>query len=57
MEAEYVVVTEASKEMISLQWFMYELGKKHETSRLYCDNQSAIHIAKNLDFHSKTKHI
>jgi hypothetical protein len=56
-EAEYVVATEASKEMIWLQRFMEELGKKQENSRLYCDSESAIHLAKNSTFHSKTKHI
>jgi hypothetical protein len=54
-EAKYVSVTEASKEMIWLQRFMEELGKKQENSRLYCDNQSVIHLAKNSTFHSKTK--
>jgi hypothetical protein len=33
-EAEYVAATEASKEMIWLQRFMEELGKKQENSRL-----------------------
>jgi hypothetical protein len=56
-EAEYVAATEASKEMIWLQRFMEELGKKQENSRLYCDSESAIHLAKNSAFHSKTKHI
>jgi hypothetical protein len=56
-EAKYVAATEASKEMIWLQRFMEELGKKQENSRLYCDSQSAIFLAKNLAFHSKTKHI
>jgi hypothetical protein len=57
IEAEYVVATEASKEMIWLQRFMEELGKKKENNRLYCDSESAIHLAKNSAFHSKTKHI
>jgi hypothetical protein len=57
MEVEYVVATEASKEMIWLQRFMEELGKKQENNRLYCDSQSAIHLAKNSTFHSNTKHI
>jgi hypothetical protein len=57
MEAEYVFSTEASKEMIWLQRFMEELGKKQENNRLYYDNQSAIHLAKNSTFHSNTKHI
>ena len=56
-KAEYVAITEASKEMIWLQTFMEELGKKQEDNRLYCDSQSAIHLAKNLAFHSRTKHI
>jgi hypothetical protein len=36
---------------------MEELGKKQENNRLYCDSESAIHLAKNLAFHSKTNHI
>ena len=57
MEAEYVVKIEASKEMIWLQRFMEELEKKQENNKLYCDSQSAIHLAKNSAFHSKTKYI
>ena len=56
-EVEYVVATKASKEMIWLQRFMEKLGKKQENNRLYCDSESAIHIAKNSAFHLKTKHI
>ena len=56
-EAEYIVVTEASKEMVWLQSFLEELGKKQEDNVLYCDSQSAIHLAKNPSFHSRTKHI
>ena len=36
---------------------MEELGKKHENTNLYSDNQSAIHLTKNSAFHSRTKHI
>jgi len=57
IETEYIAATEASKEMIWLHRFMEELGKKQENNRLYCDSQSAIHLAKNSAFHSKTKHI
>jgi hypothetical protein len=56
-EAEYVAAIEASKYMIWLQSFMEELGKKQENSRLYCDNESAIHLAKKSAFHSNTKDI
>jgi hypothetical protein len=56
-DVEYVAAIEASKEMIWLQRFMEELGKKQENSRLYCDSESAIHLAKNSAFHSNIKHI
>jgi len=56
-KAEYVVATKANKEMIWLQRFLDELGKKQELGRLYSDNPSAIHLAKNSIFHSKTKHM
>ena len=36
---------------------MEELGKKQENYRLYSDSQSAIHLANNSAFHSRTKHI
>jgi len=37
MKLEYVVGTEDSKEIISLQRFMDELGKKKEMESLYTD--------------------
>ncbi|KAD1365130.1 hypothetical protein E3N88_42941 [Mikania micrantha] len=56
-EAEYMAAAKASKELIWLKNFLEELGKKQPNSPLYCDNQSAIHLGKNLVFHGKTKHI
>ena len=56
-KAEYIAATEASKEMIWLQRFMGELGKEHDKGTLYSDSQSAINLAKNSAFHSRTKHI
>ncbi|KAE8730100.1 hypothetical protein F3Y22_tig00003041pilonHSYRG00846 [Hibiscus syriacus] len=56
-KAEYVAVTEASKEMVWLQSFLEELGKKQENNVLYCDSQSVIHLVKNPSFHSRTKNI
>ena len=56
-KAEYVVVTEASKEMIWLQQFLEELGQKQGKGVLYCDSQSAIHLAKNPMYHARTKDI
>ena len=56
-EAEYVTATETGKEMIWLHGFLDELGKKQEIGILHSDSQSAIFLAKNLVFHSKSKHI
>ena len=56
-KAEYVAVTKAGKEMIWLHGFLDELGKKQEMGILHSDNQSAIILAKNSTFHSKSKHI
>jgi hypothetical protein len=56
-EAEYVATTKASKEMIWLQRVMEELGKKQENIRLYCDSESATHLAKKSAFHLNTKNI
>jgi hypothetical protein len=54
---EYVIATEASKEMIWLQRFIEELGKKKDNTRLYFDSESVIHLANKSSFHLNTKNI
>ncbi|KAE8732040.1 F-box/kelch-repeat protein [Hibiscus syriacus] len=56
-EAEYMVVSEAVKEAIWLNGLMEDLGVVQSYISLYCDSQSAIHLAKNQVYHSRTKHI
>ena len=56
-EAEYVAATEACKELLWLKRFLQELGFKQQRYVVLCDNQSAIHLAKNSMFHKRTKHI
>lgn len=56
-EAEYMAVTEAVKEAIWLQGLVTDLGFKQQQVTIYCDSQSAIHLAKNQVYHSRTKHI
>jgi hypothetical protein len=56
-EAEYMAAVEAGKEIIWMKDFIRELGIRQEEYRLYCDSQSAIHLAKNAAYHSRTKHI
>ena len=57
IKAEYVAMTEASKELMWLQSFLEKLGHKYKRSVLHYDNQSVIHLAKNLIYHARTKHI
>ncbi|CAH9148515.1 unnamed protein product [Cuscuta epithymum] len=56
-EAEYVAITEVSKEMVWLQNLLGELGKGYKNNILYSDSQSAIFLANNSTFHKRTKHI
>ncbi|PRQ16639.1 putative RNA-directed DNA polymerase [Rosa chinensis] len=56
-EAEYMALTEASKEAIWLNGLASEFGIHQEGVVVKCDSQSAIHLAKNQVFHARTKHI
>ena len=57
-EAEYVTATHAAKEALWLHSFLGEiLGPLDSATTLYCDNQSAIALMKNDQFHARTKHI
>jgi hypothetical protein len=57
-EAEYRSLSFAACE---LQWLLYLLKDLHiecvKPAVLYCDNQSAVHIASNPVFHERTKHL
>ncbi|CAH2016809.1 unnamed protein product [Acanthoscelides obtectus] len=57
-EAEYMGTTEAAKEAIYLGKFMTELGfERLANVTLYSDNMSAIKLAENPRYHSRSKHI
>ncbi|GJV23923.1 dual specificity protein phosphatase PHS1 isoform X2, partial [Tanacetum coccineum] len=56
-EAEYVAAAQASKEAVWLKMLLEELGHAQEKITIFCDNQSALYLARNPTFHSKTKHI
>ncbi|GKD28184.1 hypothetical protein Tco_1234398, partial [Tanacetum coccineum] len=55
-EAEYVAAAQANKEAVWLKMLLEELGHKQEKITLLCDNQSALYLARNPTFNSKTKH-
>ncbi|GKD84693.1 hypothetical protein Tco_1355847 [Tanacetum coccineum] len=51
------LAAQASKEAVWLKMLLKELGYKQEKITLFCENQSALYLARNLTFHSKTKNI
>eukprot|EP00253_Pinus_taeda_P003374 PITA_03374 len=56
-EAEYMAATHASKEAVWLQRLCSSMGLVQGAIKIDCDSQSAIFLAKNPAYHSKTKHI
>lgn len=57
-EAEYMALSEAAKEVIYIRRFLSEvIGELVDVTTIIYDNQSAGLMAKNLDFHERTKHI
>lgn len=57
-EAEYVAACQATKEAIWLRRLMHEIGINFDSpTNIYIDNQSAIRLIHNPEFHSRSKHI
>ncbi|GKV11932.1 hypothetical protein SLEP1_g23145 [Rubroshorea leprosula] len=57
IKAKYIALSKAGKEIAWMKTFFEELGLKQERFVLFCDNQSAIYLSKNPQFHSRTKHV
>ena len=57
-EAEYIVMTDASKEALWLRHFLEEIHPDFSiVVPLHSDNQSAIALARDNKFHQRSKHI
>lgn len=57
-EAEYVAASQATKEAIWLHQLLTEIKEPTQLPvKLYVDNQSAIKLIRNPEFHKRTKHI
>jgi hypothetical protein len=57
-EAEYVTSSQASREDVWLHRLIGEIFRPlKQPTPLYCDNQSAITLAQNDNYHARTKHI
>jgi hypothetical protein len=56
-KAEFIAVTEASKDLLWMKRLACELGFEQEKYVLFYEKQSAIHLSKNGSFHPIPKHI
>jgi hypothetical protein len=60
MDAEYIAGVEAAKEAVWIRNFINDLripGVYIDTVPLYIDNNSALKLTRNPEFHSRSKHI
>ena len=56
-EAEIMAASEATKELIWLSKILKEVNRQECKPTLYIDNASAVKLAKNPEFHARSKHI
>ncbi|HEY5813547.1 MAG TPA: reverse transcriptase domain-containing protein [Terrimicrobiaceae bacterium] len=61
-EAEYVGLCNAAKEAVWIRNFLRDIGRstyagETHATRIFGDNQSALRLVANPEFHSKSKHI
>lgn len=56
-EAEFISLTEATKEVLWLTYFLTELGVEYNTPQIFTDSQSAMEWTKNAVHHQRTKHV
>ena len=56
-EAQYIAAGEASKKVLWLGGLVETFSIIHDSVRVHCDSQSAIHLAKDHMYHKRTKHI
>ena len=58
-EAEYMALTEATREAVYLRRFLnkFDIVAEDRATKIYCDNQSAAKLVQNPLFHGRTKHI
>ena len=57
-ESEYVAATHGMKEALWLRSLLSEaFGSLKDATIMFCDNQSAIALARDHQYHARTKHI
>jgi len=56
--AKFIAASEEAKELLGLEGLLGELGGQvSEVTTLYLDNTSAVKLAKNPEFHKRSKHV
>lgn len=56
-EVEYIAASSAARETIWARQLLEEITDQVETPTIYIDNQSAIKLVNNSEFHARTKHL
>jgi hypothetical protein len=57
-EAEYVGASQAAREVMWIRGILEELGYSQDSAtKIFGDNQSALKLAHNVEYHPRTKHI
>lgn len=56
-EAEFVALTEVTKDILWLTYFLGELGIEYDTPEIYSDSQSAGNWSTNACHHQRNKHV
>ena len=56
-EAEFVAITEATKDVLWVTYFLTELGIEYDTPQIHSDSQSALEWSKNASHHQRNKHV
>ncbi|RWS21908.1 integrase core domain protein-like protein [Leptotrombidium deliense] len=56
-EAEYIALAEATKEAFWMRQLLSDFGNEQTATNIWCDNQGAIKLVGNPEFHQRTKHI
>ena len=56
-EAEFVALTEATKDVLWLTYLLTELEVPYHTPQIFTDSQSAMEWTKNASHHQRNKHV
>lgn len=57
-ESEYNAISETTKDVVWVRRLLNSIGcKQPQPTKMFCDNQGAVKLSSNPEFHRRTKHI